>query len=74
MGEPENLTRFLSYAAQNYPADRFGLILWDHGNGPLIGYGMDKQYGNDSKARGQIWLSTCEMTVGLLYWQKEKRD
>lgn len=48
MGESENLSRFLRYAYENYPADRYYLILWDHGNGPVIGYCRDKLYGNDT--------------------------
>jgi hypothetical protein len=48
MGTPENLSRFLNYACQNYPAKTYDLILWDHGNGPLIGYCVDKQYGDDT--------------------------
>lgn len=48
MGAPENLTRFLNEAYKRFPADRFDLILWDHGNGPVIGYCLDKQYENDT--------------------------
>ena len=39
------LTTFINYAYSNYPADLYDLILWDHGGGPIIGYGMDE---NDS--------------------------
>lgn len=48
MGAPENLTRFLDYAYRKYPAKTYDLILWDHGNGPVIGYCLDKQYENDT--------------------------
>lgn len=48
MGDPENLTNFLNYAYSNYKADSYDLILWDHGNGPVMGYGLDKTHGNDS--------------------------
>ena len=48
MGAPENLTRFLDYAYKQFPADVYHLILWDHGNGPVIGYCLDKLYENDS--------------------------
>ncbi len=48
MGEAETLTSFLNYAYQNYPADNFELILWNHGNGPVIGYGKDMVFENDS--------------------------
>ncbi len=47
MGEPETLSSFLSYAHENYPADRYGLICWDHGSGPLLGFGKDIRFDND---------------------------
>ncbi len=42
MGQPDTLTFFLQYAAENYPADRYALILWDHGGGPLSGICWDE--------------------------------
>jgi hypothetical protein len=32
-GSPGVLTDFISWAAQNYPAHHYALILWNHGNG-----------------------------------------
>ena len=32
-GSPEVLSDFISWAAGNYPADRYALILWNHGGG-----------------------------------------
>jgi len=32
-GSPEVLSNFISWAAENYPADRYALILWNHGGG-----------------------------------------
>ena len=48
MGGSECLTNFLNYAYTNYPADQYALILWDHGDGPVIGYGRDMLFDNDS--------------------------
>ncbi len=48
MGEPESLTRFLNYACEEVPAENYYLILWDHGNGPVMGYGSDRQYNGDA--------------------------
>lgn len=48
MGEAASLTAFLNYGYENYPASEFALILWDHGNGPLIGYGKDMLFKNDA--------------------------
>ena len=43
MGEPETLSFFLNYCAENRPAERYALILWGHGNGPL-GFGYDELF------------------------------
>lgn len=48
MGQAESLSSFLDYAVTNYPSQRYGLILWDHGNGPLEGYGRDMLFENDA--------------------------
>jgi len=48
MGDPENLTRLLDYGYGYFPADSYALILWDHGNGPVMGFGSDKNFGNDA--------------------------
>ena len=32
-GDPKNLTDFIVWAATNYPAHRYALILWNHGTG-----------------------------------------
>ncbi|MFN3684452.1 MAG: clostripain-related cysteine peptidase [Fimbriimonadaceae bacterium] len=35
MGRATTLRDFVQWGMQNYPADRFGLIVWNHGNGWL---------------------------------------
>lgn len=47
MGDFQTLAEFINYSTQNYPAEHYGLILWDHGGGPLWGYGSDELFGND---------------------------
>ena len=42
MTNPDNLTAFINYSYDNYPADYYDLILWDHGGGPIFGYGIDE--------------------------------
>ena len=37
MGEADTLSAFLRYGVENRPADRYALILWDHGAGPMEG-------------------------------------
>lgn len=47
MGSAESLARFLNLAWERFPAEEFCLILWDHGNGPVMGYCLDKLYDDD---------------------------
>ena len=41
MGDPETLAMCLDFCYEEYPAESYGLILWDHGGGPMCGYGHD---------------------------------
>ncbi|MCR5789786.1 MAG: peptidase C11 [Lachnospiraceae bacterium] len=43
MTAPETLTEYIHYGTENYPADRFALIFWDHGGGTISGYGYDEK-------------------------------
>ncbi len=45
MSVPETLTAFIDYCYDNYPADLYDLILWDHGGGFTYGFGNDERYG-----------------------------
>ena len=44
---PEALSSFLAYAHEHVPCENTALILWDHGSGPLIGFGIDETADND---------------------------
>ncbi len=44
MTNPNNLTTFLDYTYNNYKSSKYSLILWDHGGGPIYGYGQDENY------------------------------
>jgi hypothetical protein len=44
MINPDTLTEFLNYSYQNYKTDNYNLVLWDHGGGPIYGYGLDEHY------------------------------
>lgn len=47
MGKAETLGNFLRWGAQTYPADKFALILWDHGSGNAGGIGSDELFNDD---------------------------
>jgi len=42
MGDDDTLGDFINYCYDNYPADMYGLILWNHGGGAFNGYGYDE--------------------------------
>ena len=52
MTDPATLADFIRYCKETFPADRYALIMWDHGGGSLAGYGYDELYG----AKGAMTL------------------
>ncbi len=54
MVDPATLSDFIRYGKEKYPADRYALILWDHGGGSLSGYGYDQNFPNDSMTLDEI--------------------
>ncbi len=59
MTNPNTLLRFVQYGAKNYPADRYQLILWDHGSGSVGGYGYDEQ----NKSAGSMSLAGIDTAL-----------
>src|SRR5665647_1333793 len=54
MVDPGTLSNFIQYSKANYPADRYMLVMWDHGGGSLSGYGYDQNYPNDGMTLDEI--------------------
>ena len=46
----ENLKFLLNYGYENYDTEYYDLILWDHGAGPIYGYGFDEYNKLDTMA------------------------
>ena len=44
----QNLSFLLNYAYDNYDTEHYDLIFWDHGAGPIYGYGYDEYHKLDS--------------------------
>ena len=42
----KTLSDFIDYGKRNYPADRYILIFWNHGGGPVYGFGYDEWNGD----------------------------
>ena len=47
MGDPANLASFVNFADKYFPAEHTMLVMWDHGGGPIVGYGQDELAGGD---------------------------
>ncbi len=54
MVDPNTLTDFIRYSEQNFPAERYFLILWDHGGGSVTGYGYDEYFKGDTMTLDEI--------------------
>lgn len=48
MVSEDTLTDFIVYAQSAFPANRYGIILWDHGGGTISGFGYDEYFSNDT--------------------------
>lgn len=54
MGQSDTLSFFLNTAYEKCPADRYMLILWNHGGGPIGGVCLDENYDDDSLTLPEI--------------------
>jgi len=62
MSEPETLKAFIDYGAANYPAEKYDLILIQHGAGPASGWGMDDVY---PRKDGKLAMAVDEICRAL---------
>jgi len=44
MGNAGTLSSFINFGVRHFPAQRYGLILWDHAGGSIAGYGHDENF------------------------------
>lgn len=44
MGSADTLADFINYGTQSYPAEHYGLVLWNHGAGQIRGFGSDSNF------------------------------
>ena len=66
MTDPNTLLSFISYCVKNYPANRYELILWDHGGGSISGYGYDEK-NQRSGSMSLASLSSALKASGIKY-------
>ncbi len=48
MGDPATLADFLTFASENYPAEKEMMLFWNHGGGSVSGAAFDELYEGDS--------------------------
>ena len=60
MGEADTLTSFVDYTYENFPAQNYGLILWDHGAGAVDGFGCDDLFEYDSLTMDELNLALSQ--------------
>jgi hypothetical protein len=53
MADPQVVTDFIHYGLTNFEADRYGLVLWDHG-GAIEGFGWDDSADNAAILPGDL--------------------
>lgn len=70
MGSPEALIDFVSWAMDNYPAQHYALIIWDHGDGWR--YGGDrfsqswKTAGYDETSNDYLYMDELQTALRIL--------
>lgn len=55
MGVAQTLYEFLSFADENYPADKVAVTFWNHGGGSVAGAAFDELHGLDSLDLGEMY-------------------
>lgn len=53
MGNPSTLKSFLEWGIEEYPAEKYGLIFWDHGGG-MSGCCFDERKGDDGLTHDEV--------------------
>ncbi len=54
MGDPDTLYEFLSWGVENFPAEKMGVVFWNHGSGSINGACFDELNDSDSLSLAEI--------------------
>ncbi len=74
MGDAETLRDFLKWGYAFAPAERYGLILWDHGAGPLLGVCFDERHPDAEGAEDGLSMKELERALGESPFAGEKLE
>ncbi len=64
--DPKTLSDFIIWSEENYPADRYILILWNHGGGSVEGFGYN-QWGRYSDSLTLDEMQTALEDSGVVF-------
>lgn len=65
MNDPDTLYAFLDWGVESFPAEKMGLIFWDHGGGSIAGVCIDEVFFEDMEYGYLEDASDYEMTLTL---------
>ncbi|HML46305.1 MAG TPA: clostripain-related cysteine peptidase [Clostridia bacterium] len=65
IGEPDTLADFIAWGVSYAPADRYILLFWNHGLGPIGGFGVDEYFDCGINLYSGDTLTLSEMYEGL---------
>ena len=68
MSDPEVLKAFINYGYDNYPAEEYDIIFWDHGSGIYSGFGKD-EHSDELMMAGDMADAICRSNL----YQDNKR-
>jgi hypothetical protein len=72
MTKPETVTDFIKFSAENYPADRYIFIMWDHGGGTTGGVMYDENFSDSGVKFDLIGFDCCLMGTAETAFMVEK--
>jgi hypothetical protein len=62
-GDPTALRNFIEWSQTNYPAEKYALILWDHGSGVMWGSYVGGICWDDSNSRDYLTLTEIQSAL-----------
>lgn len=63
MGDPGTLKEFITWGAESAPADKYMMVLWDHGGGSTGGVCFDENFEGDSLSLAELKQAFSEADV-----------
>lgn len=69
MADGETLKAYILWAIENYPAKKYVLDLWNHGGGPIVGYGVDEYFEGDALVLEELGnvLESVKLQTGVTF-------